>query len=129
MSRIKLPKKITFTLNAVDCSALEGLLCGMIDEPTRADHSQKAWAERVLSAIKKVEGVDEPIPVKDITDEHLEALWPVIGGTPHLFEHGKDELKQGLIEGYWDESGIKMDWWTMKCVLDKLRELGYRVDL
>lgn len=53
------------------------------------------------------------IAVEDITDEHLEELWPVIGGTPHLFEYGKDELKTGLIDGNWSESTLQMDCYTM----------------
>ena len=67
--------------------------------------------------------------VENITDEHLEELWPVIGGAPHLFEYGKDELKKGLIDGDWSESDIQMDYYTMVCILKKLRELGYDTDL
>ena len=37
--------------------------------------------------------------VENITDEHLEELWPVIGGAPHLFYYGKDELRTGLVDG------------------------------
>jgi|GEM_PF-6226310 len=67
--------------------------------------------------------------VENITDEHLEELWPVIGGAPHLFEYGKDDLKTGIVEGYWIDSGIQMDYYTMVCVIKKLRELGYDTDL
>jgi hypothetical protein len=69
------------------------------------------------------------LDVENITDEHLEELWPVIGGAPHLFEYGKDELRTGLLTGDWSESTLQMDWYTMYCMLNKMRELGYDIDL
>lgn len=35
-----------------------------------------------------------------LTDEDLMEIWPAIGGAPHLFEFGKDELRQVLISGF-----------------------------
>ena len=67
--------------------------------------------------------------VENVTDEHLEELWPVIGGAPHLFYYGKDELRTGLVDGSWTESTLQMDYYTMGCMLNKLREMDYDVDL
>jgi hypothetical protein len=66
--------------------------------------------------------------VENITDEDLAELWPVIGGTPHFFDHGKDELRTGLVDGDWSESGLQMDYYTMVCMLKRLKELGYDTD-
>jgi hypothetical protein len=65
------------------------------------------------------------VPIEKITDEHLAELWAVIGGFPHLFEHGKEDLRKGLLDGDWDESGLHMDYYTMSCMLSKCRELSY----
>lgn len=67
--------------------------------------------------------------VENITEEHLAELWPVIGGAPHLFEYGKDELRAGIVDGDWSESTLQMEFYTMNCMLKKLRELGYDIDL
>lgn len=63
--------------------------------------------------------------IEEITDEHLAECWPVIGGAPHLFEYGKEDLKALLTTGFCDEGSIQMDFWTMKCLVKKLTELGY----
>jgi CTP:phosphocholine cytidylyltransferase-like protein len=30
--------------------------------------------------------------IEQLTEDDLQELWIVIGGTPHLYEYGKDEL-------------------------------------
>lgn len=72
--------------------------------------------------------MDTLIRVENITEDHLAELWPVIGGAPHLFEYGKDELRTGLIDGDWAQSMLQMDYYTMVCMLKRLRELGYDTD-
>jgi hypothetical protein len=47
--------------------------------------------------------------IEELTDEDLMALWPAIGGAPHLFEYGKDELKNVLISGSYDEADLQLD--------------------
>lgn len=63
-----------------------------------------------------------------LNDEILEELWVVIGGTPHLYEFGKDALKEALLKGYWDDTGIQMDFYTMAAVINKLREMDFDCD-
>lgn len=72
--------------------------------------------------------MDKLMRVENITDKHLSELWPLIGGAPHLFEQGRDALRMGLVDGVWDESGLVMDYYTMRCVLKKLQGLGYDID-
>ncbi len=63
----KKPQKMSMkivALTAVDWSALEGHLLGIVDGDIEKDERVKAWAERVLSAIKEpITG--EPINVPD----------------------------------------------------------------
>lgn len=68
--------------------------------------------------------------IEQLTEEDLIELWNVIGGAPHLFEYGKDELKQLLITGECaTETGepvaIQVDYYTMAAIVDKLRERGF----
>lgn len=68
--------------------------------------------------------------IEQITDEDLAALWPAIGGTPHLFEYGKDELRRVLVTGEcYDEkdnaTSIQLDFYTMAAIVDILRHRGF----
>lgn len=68
--------------------------------------------------------------IEQLTEEDLIELWGVIGGTPHLFEYGKDELKKVLIDGECaDEDGqaigLSLGYYTMAAIVDKLRERGF----
>jgi hypothetical protein len=68
--------------------------------------------------------------IEEITEQDLEALWPVIGGTSHLFEYGKDELKQVLItgecgDGEGEPIGLQLDFYTMAAIVDTLRARGF----
>ncbi len=63
--------------------------------------------------------------IEVISDEDLLELWSVIGGTPHLFEDGKEDLKKGLINGDFEGSGIQLDFHTMVAIVDTLRERGF----
>jgi hypothetical protein len=65
---------------------------------------------------------------EDITEEEWQQAWVVIGGTPHLYEHGKEEFQQCLLEGYWDESGIQMDYYTMTALINYFRGIGIDCD-
>lgn len=61
--------------------------------------------------------------IEEITDEELQDLWPLIGGSPHLFDQGKDELKAGLSSGFFED--LQMDYYTMAVIVDYLRHRGY----
>lgn len=68
--------------------------------------------------------------IEQLTEDDLIELWGVIGGTPHLFEYGKDELKRVLITGECvDENdepcGLSLGYYTMAAIVDKLRERGF----
>lgn len=63
--------------------------------------------------------------IEQITDEDLLEIWAVIGGTPHLFEYGKDCLKELLTTGYAEDHGLMLDYYTMAAIVDKLRERGF----
>lgn len=68
--------------------------------------------------------------IEDLTDEDLAAIWPAIGGAPHLFEYGKDELRKILVYGdCCDEKGemttLKLDYYTMAAIVDILKHRGF----
>lgn len=63
--------------------------------------------------------------IEQLTDDDLAELWPLIGGAPHLFEYGKDELKQILVTGDCEEASLTLDYYTMAAIVDKLRERGF----
>lgn len=68
--------------------------------------------------------------IEQLSEEDLIELWTVIGGTPHLFEYGKDELKQVLMNGECSNEdgepiGLQLDYYTMAAIVDKLRERGF----
>ncbi len=75
--------------------------------------------------------------IEEITENELQEIWPLIGGEPHLFEYGKDELKQVLTTGdcgieYMsgkklkvEPVGIQLDYYTMATIVDYLRSKGY----
>ena len=68
--------------------------------------------------------------IEQLTEDDLAALWPMIGGTPHLFEYGKDELKKFLIDGeHVDENdepiSISCNYYTMAAIVDTLRDRGF----
>jgi hypothetical protein len=71
--------------------------------------------------------------IEEITNEDLQALWPAIGGEPHLFEYGKDELKKVLVDGDCgnedDEPiGLQLDYYTMAAIVDVLRSRGFNTN-
>lgn len=65
--------------------------------------------------------------IEQLTDEDLQAIWPAIGGAPHLFSHGKDELRLLLITGHCTEPELplQMDFYTMAAIVDILRHRGF----
>lgn len=68
--------------------------------------------------------------IEELTDDDLLEIWPAIGGAPHLFEYGKDELRNVLITGDCanvdDEPiGIHLDYYTMAAIVDILRKRGF----
>jgi len=75
--------------------------------------------------------------IEEITESELQEIWPLIGGEPHLFEYGKDELKQVITTGdcaieYMsgkklkvEPCGIQLDFYTMAAIVDYLRSKGY----
>lgn len=67
-------------------------------------------------------------PLSDMKKEEWQEVWGVIGGTPHLYEYGIDEVKEGLSKGDWSESGIVMDYYTMSCVLNYFRKINIDCD-
>lgn len=76
--------------------------------------------------------------IEQITDEDLGIIWGAIGGTPHLFEHGKEELRQVLTtgecgieyesEGEIKESpiGLQLDYYTMSAIVKILIQRGFQ---
>ena len=75
--------------------------------------------------------------IEEITEEDLVVLWYAIGGTPHLFEYGKDELRHILTTGECSmeyefggevkEAAIRLqlDYYTMAAIVDILRSRGF----
>lgn len=63
--------------------------------------------------------------IEQLTDDDLAEVWGVIGGTPHLFEYGKSDLRKLLTTGYADDPGLMLDFYTMSAIVDKLRERGF----
>lgn len=68
--------------------------------------------------------------IEELTDDDLMVIWPAIGGTPHLFEFGKDELRKVLIDGQCaDEDdnpiGLQLDYYTMAAIVGILQERGF----
>lgn len=68
--------------------------------------------------------------IEELTDDDLMELWPAIGGAPHLFEYGKDELKRVLITGECaDENdepiGLTLDYYTMAAIVKVLQSRGF----
>lgn len=64
--------------------------------------------------------------IEQLTEEDLGVLWPAIGGTPHLFEYGKDDLKRVLITGdAYDIEGLQLDYYTMAALVNILQERGF----
>lgn len=78
-----------------------------------------------------------PKMIEEITDADLQAIWPAIGGAPHLFETGKDELRQVLVSGDCgieyeigkkikvEPIGLQLDFYTMAAIVDILRHRGF----
>ena len=68
--------------------------------------------------------------IEDVNDEDLMEIWTAIGGTPHLFEYSKDELKKVLLTGSCEDQegnpiGLALDFYTMAAIVDVLRERGF----
>lgn len=68
--------------------------------------------------------------IEQLTDEDLAAIWPAIGGTPHLFEYGKDELKKVLIDGECSDEdgnaiGLSLGYYTMAAIVGILQQRGF----
>lgn len=71
--------------------------------------------------------------IEELTDEDLMELWPAIGGSPHLFEYGKNELKKVLITGecgdeYDEPIGLKLDYYTMAAIVKILQARGFKTN-
>lgn len=78
-----------------------------------------------------------PKQIEELTDEDLMALWSAIGGTPHLFEYGKDELRHILTTGECEmeyEFGgetksaaiaLQLDYYTMAAIVKTLQARGF----
>lgn len=72
--------------------------------------------------------------IEEITENDLLELWPAIGGAPHLFEYGKDDLKKTLITGETvddndEPNGLQLDYYTMAAIVDTLRKRGFVTDI
>ena len=64
-------------------------------------------------------------PIEELTDEDLMEVWSVIGGTPHLFEHGKEDLKELLTTGYVEDNALMLDYYTMAAIVYTLQNRGF----
>ena len=63
--------------------------------------------------------------IEQLTDDDLAAIWNRIGGTPHLFEFGKDNLRELLVTGECEDHGLMLDYYTMAAIVDTLRVRGF----
>lgn len=75
--------------------------------------------------------------IEELTDDDLAAIWPAIGGAPHLFEDGKDELRHILTTGECEmeyEFGgktksaaisLQLDYYTMAAIVSILQARGF----
>lgn len=75
--------------------------------------------------------------IEELTDEDLMVLWPTIGGEPHLFEDGKDELRHVLTTGECEMEyefggktksatiGLQLDYYTMAAIVGILQQRGF----
>lgn len=63
--------------------------------------------------------------INSLTEEDVIELWTAIGRTPHLFEYGKEDLKNLLIDGFAEDHGFMLDYYTMAAIVDTLRSRGY----
>lgn len=63
--------------------------------------------------------------INSLTEEDLIELWTAIGGSLHLFEWGKEALKTLLIDGFAEDHGLMLDYYTMAAIVDTLRSRGY----
>lgn len=136
VSEYKVLKEKADNMASVLTSALH-VLSEVADTSEHRHTAKKAYKqclaiEAALSSYNshlsiKVSNMDMSEPkfkqIEDITEEELQALWPLIGGSPHLFDYGKSELKQGLITGFFTE--LHMDYYTMAAIVDYLRHRGY----
>jgi hypothetical protein len=61
-------------------------------------------------------------PIEELAEDDLIELWGAIGGTPHLFEYGKDDLKQLLTTGFAEDHGLMLDYYTMAAIVHTLEE-------
>lgn len=64
-------------------------------------------------------------PIEELADEDLLELWSIIGGAPHLFEYGKEDLRLLLVTGEAEDHGFKLDYYTMAAIVDTLRKRGF----
>lgn len=64
-------------------------------------------------------------PIEELTEDDLIELWNVIGGTPHLFEFGKDNLKELLTTGFSEDHGLFLDYYTMAAIVHALEQRGF----
>jgi hypothetical protein len=63
--------------------------------------------------------------IEEITDEDLAVIWGRIGGTPHLFEYGKEGVRELLVTGYSEDHGLMLNYYTMAAITDTLRARGF----
>lgn len=68
--------------------------------------------------------------IEDLTDEDLLEVWSAIGGAPHLFEYGKDELKKLLIDGSCADQNdepisLQLDYYSMAAIVKVLQQRGF----
>jgi predicted Ser/Thr protein kinase len=61
--------------------------------------------------------------INEITEAELLQIWSLIGGSPHLYEVGREDLRTLLVDG--ENNGIQTDFHTMACIVDVLRARGY----
>lgn len=77
-------------------------------------------------------------PFESLTEDEWIEIWSRIGGAPHLYEYGIDELKQVLNGEIPDQCGLQLDYFTLAQLFNYLRsieidcdgliEAGYAID-
>lgn len=67
-------------------------------------------------------------PFDTITEDEWGEVWGRIGGTPHLYVYGIEELKQLLNGETPEQFGLTMDYFTMTQLINYLRSIHIDCD-
>lgn len=67
-------------------------------------------------------------PFESLTEDEWQGAWMAVGGTPHLYSHGIDEMKD-FLEGYTpDGFSMQFDYFTMAQLINYFRSIWIDCD-